>query len=61
MVFQYILENPLTKSADNIKRSKTNRNDWLYQDLLEKVYEKILAKGTELTGIKKNFSFGLSI
>jgi long-chain acyl-CoA synthetase len=26
--------------------------------LLEKVYDKIYAKGTELTGIKKNFSLG---
>ena len=26
--------------------------------LLEKVYDKIIAKGSELTGIKKTYSFG---
>lgn len=46
----------LDKISENIKEVKPNVMT-VVPRLLEKVYEKIIAKGTELTGIKKNLFF----
>ncbi|MCR6722386.1 MAG: AMP-binding protein [Chitinophagaceae bacterium] len=43
--------------GDNLKEVKPDMFTTVPR-LLEKVYDKIMAKGTELTGIKKNFSSG---
>ena len=46
----------IDKLSDNIKEVKPNVITAVPR-LLEKVYDKIIAKGTELTGIKKNLFF----
>jgi long-chain acyl-CoA synthetase len=46
----------LDKISDNLKEVKPNVMT-VVPRLLENVYEKIIAKGTELTGIKKNLFF----
>jgi long-chain acyl-CoA synthetase len=46
----------IEKNSDNIKEVKPNVITAVPR-LLEKVYDKIYAKGTELTGIKKSLFF----
>lgn len=50
----------IEKLSDNIKEVKPNVFS-VVPRLLEKVYDKIVAKGDDLSGIKKNCSFGQSI
>ena len=47
----------IDKISDNLKEVKPHVLS-VVPRLLEKVYDKIYAKGTELTGIKKNYSSG---